>query len=61
MGSKEENRTIKRTIRVPVRLYEKLEASSEVSGKTINQVILDVLGVAYKVDVGDRRKGRRWY
>ena len=52
---------IKRTIRVPKELYERLEWKSEAIGKTINQVILEDLGRMYGIDVGDRKRGRRWY
>lgn len=56
----ENNKTVKRTIRIPLDLHEKLEWKSELLGKTVNQVILEDLGRLNGVYVGDRRRGRRW-
>lgn len=52
--------TVKRSIRIPLDLHEKLEWKSELLGKTVNQVILEDLGRLNGVYVGDRRRGRRW-
>ena len=56
----ENNKTIKRTIRVPLDLHSKLNESSRLRGKTVNQVILEDLGNLYGVEIGERRRGRRW-
>ena len=56
----ESNKTVKRTIRLPFELHDKLSESSRLRGKTVNQVILEDLGRIYGVDIGDRRRGRRW-
>ena len=56
----ESNKTVKRTIRIPLSLHDKLSESGRLRGKTVNQVILEDLGRIYGVDVGDRRRGRRW-
>lgn len=52
--------TVKRSIRIPLDLYEKLEWKSGLLGKTVNQVILEDLGRLNGVYVGDRKRGRRW-
>ena len=52
--------TIKRSIRIPIDLNEKLVWKSNLLGKTVNQVILEDLGRLNGVNVGDRRRGRRW-
>lgn len=57
----ENDKTIKRTIRIPIRLNEELNRKSRLIGKTVNQVILEDLGRMYNIDVGERRRGRRWY
>lgn len=56
----ENNKTVKRSIRIPLDLHEKLEWKSELLGKTVNQVILEDLGRLNGVYVGDRKRGRRW-
>ena len=56
----ESDKTVKRSIRIPLDLHEKLEWKSELLGKTVNQVILEDLGRLNGVYVGDRRRGRRW-
>lgn len=55
-----EEKTIKRSIRIPIRLHNVLEVESKVRGKSVNQVILEDLGRMYNIDVGERRRGRRW-
>lgn len=57
----ESDKTIKRTIRIPIRLNEELNRKSRLIGKTVNQVILEDLGRMYNIEVGERRRGRRWY
>lgn len=57
----ENDKTVKRTIRIPIRLNEELNRKSRLIGKTVNQVILEDLGRMYNIDVGERRRGRRWY
>ena len=57
----ESDKTVKRTIRIPIRLNEELNRKSRLIGKTVNQVILEDLGRMYNIDVGERRRGRRWY
>lgn len=57
----ESDKTIKRTIRIPIKLNEELNRKSRLIGKTVNQVILEDLGRMYNIDVGERRRGRRWY
>lgn len=52
--------TVKRSIRIPLDLHEKLEWKSGLLGKTVNQVILEDLGRLNGVHVEDRRRGRRW-
>lgn len=56
----ESDKTVKRSIRIPLDLHEKLEWKSELLGKTVNQVILEDLGRLNGVQVGERRRGRRW-
>jgi hypothetical protein len=56
----ENSETIKRSIRIPIDLHNKLEWKSKLLGKTVNQVILEDLGRLNGIDVGDRRRGRRW-
>jgi predicted DNA-binding protein len=56
----ESDKTVKRSIRIPLDLHQKLEWKSELLGKTVNQVILEDLGRLNGVYVGDRRRGRRW-
>ena len=56
----ENDKTVKRSIRIPLDLHQKLEWKSELLGKTVNQVILEDLGRLNGVYVGDRRRGRRW-
>lgn len=56
-----EEKTIKRSIRVPKRLHEVLSEESKRRGKSVNQVILEDLGRMYGIEVGERRRGRRWY
>lgn len=56
----ENNKTIKRTIRIPFELHDKLSESSRLRGKTVNQVILEDLGRMYGVEIGNRKRGRRW-
>ena len=51
---------VKRSIRIPIDLNEKLVWKSNLLGKTVNQVILEDLGRLNGVNVGDRRRGRRW-
>lgn len=57
----ENNKTVKRSIRIPLDLHEKLEWKSELLGKTVNQVILEDLGRLNGVNVEERKRGRRWY
>lgn len=56
----ENSKTIKRTIRIPIDLHEKLVWKSGLLGKTVNQVILEDLGRMYGVEIGNRKRGRRW-
>lgn len=56
----ENDKTIKRTIRIPFELHDKLSESSRLRGKTVNQVILEDLGRMYGVEIGNRKRGRRW-
>jgi predicted DNA-binding protein len=56
----ENDKTVKRSIRIPLDLHQKLEWKSELLGKTVNQVILEDLGRLNGVYVGDRKRGRRW-
>lgn len=56
----ESDKTVKRTIRIPIRLNEELNRKSRLIGKTVNQVILEDLGRMYNIDIGERRRGRRW-
>ena len=56
----ESDKTVKRTIRIPIRLNEELNRKSRLIGKTVNQVILEDLGRMYNIEVGERRRGRRW-
>lgn len=51
---------VKRSIRIPIDLNEKLVWKSNLLGKTVNQVILEDLGRLNGIDVGERRRGRRW-
>ena len=55
-----EERTIKRSIRIPLRMHEVLGEESKRRGKTVNQVILEDLGRMYGIEVGNRKRGRRW-
>ena len=57
---KMEERTIKRSIRIPKRLHEVLEGESKRRDKSVNQVILEDLGDRYGINVGNRKRGRRW-
>lgn len=57
----ENNKTVKRSIRIPLDLHEKLEWKSGLLGKTVNQVILEDLGRLNGVNVEERKRGRRWY
>ena len=57
----ENNKTVKRSIRIPLDLHQKLEWKSELLGKTVNQVILEDLGRLNGVNVEERKRGRRWY
>lgn len=52
---------VKRTIRIPLDLNEKLIWNSELRKKTVNQVILEDLGRMYGIKVEERKRGRRWY
>lgn len=66
MGAKGERRmkeekTIKRSIRIPSKLYEALVEDSRRVGRSSNQVVLDILGEAYGIEVEERKRGRRWY
>lgn len=56
----ESDKTIKRSIRIPLDLHEKLEWKSRLLGKTVNQVILEDLGRLNGIYVGERKRGRRW-
>lgn len=56
----ESDKTIKRSIRIPLDLHEKLEWKSELLGKTVNQVILEDLGSMNGIYVEERKRGRRW-
>lgn len=57
----ENNNAVKRTIRIPLDLNDKLIWNSELRGKTVNQVILEDLGRMYGIKVEERKRGRRWY
>lgn len=52
---------VKRSIRIPIDLHNKLEWKSNLLGKTVNQVILEDLGRLNGIDVEERKRGRRWY
>lgn len=52
---------IKRSIRIPKRLNDELIKRSSLMGMSINQVILQDLGRLYGIEVGERKRGRRWY
>ena len=41
----ENDKTVKRSIRIPLDLHQKLEWKSGLLGKTVNQVILEDLGI----------------
>lgn len=56
----ESDKTVKRSIRIPLDLHEKLEWKSRLLGKTVNQVILEDLGRLNGIYVGERKRGRRW-
>lgn len=56
----ESDKTVKRSIRIPLDLHDKLVWKSNLLGKTVNQVILDDLGRMNGIYVGERRRGRRW-
>lgn len=56
----ENSETIKRSIRIPIDLHNKLVWKSNLLGKTVNQVILEDLGRLNGVNVGERKRGRRW-
>lgn len=53
--------TVKRSIRIPIELHEKLEWKSSLLGKTVNQVILEDLGRLNGIYIGERKRGRRWH
>lgn len=57
----DKERTIKRSVRIPEDVHEALMEESRRRGKSGNQVILQVLGERYGIEVKERRKGRRWY
>lgn len=52
---------VKRSIRIPLDLNDKLVWKSNLLGKTVNQVILEDLGRLNGIDVEERKRGRRWY
>lgn len=52
---------VKRSIRIPLELNEKLVWKSSLLGKTVNQVILEDLGRLNGVNIEERKRGRRWY
>lgn len=52
---------IKRSIRIPYEIDEELKEESRRVGKTVNQIILEICGEAYGIEVRERRRGRRWY
>lgn len=56
----ESDKTVKRSIRIPLDLHEKLEWKSKLLGKTVNQVILEDLGSMNGIYVEERKRGRRW-
>lgn len=56
----ESNKAVKRSIRIPLDLNDKLVWKSNLLGKTVNQVILQDLGVVNGVYIEERRRGRRW-
>ena len=56
----ENNNAVKRSIRIPIDLHNKLEWKSKLLGKTVNQVILQDLGTMNGIYVEERRRGRRW-
>lgn len=56
----ESNKAVKRSIRIPLDLNDKLVWKSNLLGKTVNQVILQDLGSMNGVYIEERRRGRRW-
>ena len=56
----ENENAVKRSIRIPLELNDKLVWKSNLLGKTVNQVILEDLGRLNGVNVVERRRGRRW-
>ncbi len=51
-----EEKTIKRSIRIPLRVHEVLSKESARRGKSVNQVILEDLGSIYGIEVGNRKR-----
>lgn len=52
----EKQKTIKRSIRIPSKLYEALVEDSRRVGRSSNQVVLDILGEAYGIEVEERKR-----
>ena len=52
---------IKRSIRIPNDIDEALKEDSRRCGRTVNQIILEICGEAYGIEVRERKRGRRWY
>jgi hypothetical protein len=57
----ESDKAIKRSIRIPIELNQKLVWNSNLRGKTVNQIILEDLGKMYGIRIEERKRGRRWY
>ena len=54
-----EKKTIKRSIRIPIELHNKLNELSDKRDKTVNQVILEDLGGLYGIEIKMVRRRRR--
>lgn len=50
---------IKRSIRLPKDINHKLVLDSIASDKTVNQIIIDLIGQKYGIPVEFRKRGRR--
>lgn len=55
-----EEKTIKRSIRIPKEIDEILKEESRGRGRSVNQVILDSIGKVYGIEVRELKRGRRW-
>ena len=53
-------KTVKRSIRIPKELHNKLGEEARIRQRSVNQIILEKLGAIYRVKIEDRIQGRRW-